>query len=258
MTVSTAALVGCATTETAGGGGKTHIDDSRLTGLSVNQLSPVTEQQQLLDKAERDLESARQTQQETESRIRLALTEHDVSEAQLGQAKTEADLTKKNLKQLADTGVDAGQIKAMASTNDLRAQQEKVATANRDVEEAQLRLKAVNAKIDYLKSLDQVAKRTITYDEKSIGLQRAKLEQAKYQALLGAHPGQAKSLSVRQADYDALIARNEAEVANANSDWARKRAEATEKYQVWIAADEKSGHKPIAPEAASVPPPPKG
>lgn len=258
MTLAAAALLGCATTM-AGSEGKTHIDDSRLAGLSSDQMAPVTQQQQALTTSQNDLDAAKQAKEEADNRIKLAQTEHDVAKAQLSQAKEEADLTKKNLDQLVGVGANPNQPQSMSSAHDIHMQQQRLTIANEDVAKAQLRLLAADAKIEYLKSLGDVARATLAYDEKAIGLERAKLEQAKFQTLDRTNPAEVKAMGLQQADYDALIARQEAEVANANADVSRARADAASRYQVWVAADEKSGHRPLTPsEAASVPPPPKG
>ncbi len=259
ISLAAASLLGCATASTAGSGGKTHIDDSRLAGLSADERAPVTQQEQALAKSRRDLDDAKEAKQEASNRLRLARTEHDIAEAQLSQAKTEADLSKKNLDTLVHTGTNAQLTQSMASPEEVQAHEKKLALANRDVDQADLRLKAVDAKIDYLKSLEDVASRTVNYDEKSVALERAKLEQAKYQTLQQQNPAETRAMHLQQADYDELIAKHNAEVANANSDLAKARADASSKYQVWVSADEKSGHRPITPsQAASVPPPPKG
>jgi hypothetical protein len=232
----------CATT------GSTQIDPSRLAGLPPDRLTLVNDQQQALDAAVGQENAAREAKRKAEDRVLQAKADLGVSKAELKKAKVRHEQDQRAFEEI--NGSESSDLSAMAAARH-HAQE-----AERLVREAQARVDADNARVAYLESLTGLEDGKIHLAQQQVKLDHAELERARLLTLQQTNPAEVHAMKVQPADFDAAVARREADVANANADVARDRADANAKYRMWTARKESAGaERPDDHEF--VPPPPR-
>jgi hypothetical protein len=248
--LAVAGLAGCAH-EAGSVSNAPSVDPSRLAGYPADQMTLVTNRQHALDTAIADQDAARQAKDEADKRIKPAESDVNVANADLGQAKEEAKVARKDWDKVQSSGTTDPQT--------LSTSRSRVESAERRLRDAHARVDAEHAKVDYLRSLDKLADDRLTLADREVDLQRSELQRARLRTLERVNPAEARAMEVHPADFDAAVAERDARVADTRADIARDRADAQTKYHVWETRNEGVEHmKQGAQERAAVPPPPRG
>jgi hypothetical protein len=258
LSIGALVCVACATV-TAAREPDVHVDDASLAGLSARDRAPVVRQERIVAQARHELADARVTKQQADRSLWLSQGGRGEAALRLREARKEADLAQSRLDEYRQTGTNLLRIQPMFTDADIQAQKERVITALVAVTEMHHRLDEASAKREYLRSVDDVAGKTLARDQQAIRLEDAKLNRTKFAALERVRPARARQLGLHLQDFDAVIGQREKDLADANTMLARATARIGAKQKAWIAALDKLRRPVRRPsEAAAIPPPPLG
>jgi len=207
--LGTGALLACATQKAPA-----KLDDSGLSRLNEQQMQPVDDARIEAGRAHDAVSRARAAEAEARSRLEVAKSERDVAEAQLKRAIAERDMLKK---QYADKS--------------------QIARAEDEIAAVQQRAKATELKMQYLEQMIAVAEAERKAAEAHENTANARLEQAKWKAMVDA--GSPQASSINGAELDRRLAEAQGQEAQLQKEAAHRRALAIETYNRWQEMDSK-------------------
>lgn len=230
------------------------VDPSLIAGFSSDQLAPVSQQQGAVDSATANRLNAIRTRDESQRLVGLAESDLSAAQADLKRAEAEASIAHKTYEQAKKPATDESQ--ATLHPVDIEASLQRMGKADTAVRDAKARTDAEEMKLDYAKALKDHSDAKVKVADSQIELEKAKLEKERFVALNSSDPARVRSMKMNAATFDAAVADKQANLAGANADVAKARADATNKYRTWISR----GESYITPgrERASVPHPPQG
>lgn len=195
---------GCATTRP-----QARVDDAQIAGLPDEAMREVTEQQGAVEEARRDAAATRDAEREADIRLRLARTEVEMADARRRQAEIEEEMARSR-----GESPPAGRL-----------------------EEARRQWEAARAKENYLARLKEVAESEREVAERHVALAEARLERAKYSAVVRERPQAARELDLRGPEFERVVAQRQGDVADARARLAERRSRAIDAYDAWLALE---------------------
>jgi len=197
--LGTGALLACATQKAPA-----KLDDSGLSRLNEQQMQPVDDARIEAGRAHDAVSRARAAEAEARSRLEVAKSERDA----------ERDMLKK---QYAD--------------------KPQIARAEDEIAAVQQRAKATELKMQYLEQMIAVAEAERKAAEAHENTANARLEQAKWKAMVDA--GSPQASSINGAELDRRLAEAQGQEAQLQKEAAQRRALAIETYNRWQEMDSK-------------------
>jgi len=211
------------------------IDDTRLAGLPPAAVQPVNDAKNAVVQAQQDVDAAKQAKSEADNRAKLVKGEVDVAQAQYDQQKTQLEIEAKKNNQKFD------------------------AEYAPQLQNAKLNVDTTKAKLEYANKLGDIAVTEVTLADRKVDLAKAKVDQARFQALNSANPEQVQAMKKNEAEFMAEVQKKQADVTKAEADLAKQRMDARDKYNTWVNMDRQLGTSSgIKQHRAEVPPPPQG
>jgi chromosome segregation ATPase len=225
----------CATMQ---GAQQAKVDDQTVNSLPPGARTQVDAQQREVGQAQQRVDQLQAQKKEMDARVTVARREQEVAEARYNLAQAEQKLQQQ---------LTQGQ-----------QEQERQRQADQDprIQQARLERDAAKAQVDYLQAMTEVSDGEIAWHEKQVELARARLEQAKFEAVRQNRPDAIKDPQARAPQLERDVAKAQASVADARATLAQARTNAVQKHETW------TGFLQQLPDgerrAQGVPPPPRG
>jgi hypothetical protein len=235
------------------------IEATQLSGLSPDQLAEVNAQQIAVEEASGELEDARSSKADADEHVHIAQADLNAAQADYQRARTEAEIARRGYDQAVGPNAATNRqlLPMHAQRSDAEnAALERMGRVDTDVRANEARADAESMKVDYIHAMAELSGSRVLHAEQQLGLERARLERARFTALARVRPDEARQLRVSRDAFDAAVTAREAELERATVYEGRMRAEAVGKYRTWVARGE--SQVPPGRERAMVPAPPRG